>query len=280
MENPVNFNDPAPMDKSSSMWKSLLYTILGTTISILLTFGSGILVQQHRQAQDRKMTALMVMGNIEMFTQTLENISGYLAKCDTLATILLSIPKDSLDAPDYLPIISKTAYAQPAMTLTHDRTTENIFSNSIETWKNMGNFKFINNIGECFSTMNSIEQDYSSYQNRFEEVTGEIIKHPDDFTGKTIQTKALGHPDYRRLLTTLSSYKDYYRYLAAFIRRMNQKNMQLIDISEEEVMQFVEENRETLSEEENGILMDDYRSQPLVIDNIPNPKEWVDNLSK
>ena len=56
-------------------WGNLLRTILGTTISILLTFGTNALIQRHRRVQDRKMTAMMVMSNIESFARTLETRS-------------------------------------------------------------------------------------------------------------------------------------------------------------------------------------------------------------
>ncbi len=39
----------------------------------------------------------------------------------------------------------------------HDQTAETIFSSNIDTWKNMGNFQFVDNVGACFSQMNWIE---------------------------------------------------------------------------------------------------------------------------
>ena len=62
-----------------NFWTSLFRTILGITISILLTFGTNALIQQRRKAQDRKMTALMVMSNIESFARTLETRSNRMA---------------------------------------------------------------------------------------------------------------------------------------------------------------------------------------------------------
>ena len=44
----------------------MLRTVLGTTISIILTFGSSALIQWNRKAKDRKMTAMMVMSNKNM----------------------------------------------------------------------------------------------------------------------------------------------------------------------------------------------------------------------
>ena len=161
--------EPEKMDRTRGLWKNLLYTFLGTTISIILTFGTSQLLQLHRQAQDRKMSALMVMGNIERFARSLDAVGEALAWRDTLATILLSIPMDSLDDPANTAYTDKAFLATAATVLSYDKTAEKIFSNSIETWKNMGNFQFIDNVGECFSSMAAIETDYAEYIDRLKE---------------------------------------------------------------------------------------------------------------
>ena len=53
----------APEKKS---WvKDLLIAFAATTLSIILTFGTTIIVNRVRQKQERKLTALMVMSSIE-----------------------------------------------------------------------------------------------------------------------------------------------------------------------------------------------------------------------
>ena len=73
-----------------SFWKGLLLTILGITISIILTFGTNSLIQWHRKTKDRKMTAMMVMSNIESFARTLDTRSERMAPNDSIATWLLN----------------------------------------------------------------------------------------------------------------------------------------------------------------------------------------------
>lgn len=278
MDNIIDAPNPETPSNGGSLWRNLLYTFLGTTISILLTFGTSQLVSMHRQAQDRKMTALMVMGNIERFAQSLDQISDHLSQCDTVATILLSIPQDSLDAPEYQPLIQRLIYAFPAQVLTYDRTAEQIFSNSIETWKNMGNFSFIDNVGNCFSTMGSIEKEYIEFQSRFENATQNVIDHPDNYPGKTILSKSLRYTELRRAFDALHARSSYYRYLAANIRYMNRDNMRLIDIDEEEVMKFVKEHSNDAVESADAPHRDDYTTPHLNADSIPNAKAWLENL--
>ena len=83
----LNNIGPEPTkEDGKSFWRNLLRTILGISISIVLTFGTTALIQQHRKAKDRKMTAMMVMGNIESFAQQLDKNADYMKWNDTLAT--------------------------------------------------------------------------------------------------------------------------------------------------------------------------------------------------
>ena len=80
---------PPRIDPNGSISRTLLLTVIGTTISIILTFGTSQLLQTHRKAKDRKMTAMMVIGNIETFAENLEQSANRMRWNDTLATFLL-----------------------------------------------------------------------------------------------------------------------------------------------------------------------------------------------
>lgn len=96
-DTPLDVTDTPTKESGNNFWKNLLRTVLGITISIILTFGSNALIHWHRKAKDRKMTAMMVIGNIETFAENLEQSANRMRWNDTLATYLLVIPKDSLD---------------------------------------------------------------------------------------------------------------------------------------------------------------------------------------
>ena len=280
MDDTISAPTPETPSSGGGIWRNLLYTILGTTISIVLTFGTSQLVQQYRKAQDRKMTALMVMGNIERFAQTIDEIADYLSQCDTVATLLLAIPQDSLDAPKYRPYTQRLIYTFPAVSLAYDRTAEQIFSNSIETWKNVGNFGFIDNVGKCYSDMKSIEKEYGEYRQWLESLTQQVIDHMDEYPGQSVSSKSLRDAGVRRGLVSLHSHVNHYRYLANYIRYANRENMRMIGIDEEEVMRFVEEHKEELTDSGDEPLLDDYKTPYLKADSIPNAKAWLENLSR
>ena len=49
---------PQKIGSKDNYWTNLLNTILGTTISILLTFGTNALIQQHRKVKDYTLVSL------------------------------------------------------------------------------------------------------------------------------------------------------------------------------------------------------------------------------
>ena len=53
--------------------------------------------QHHHRAKDRRLSAMMVMSNIEKFSRNLEEISGYMAHNDSTATWLLEKNTDELE---------------------------------------------------------------------------------------------------------------------------------------------------------------------------------------
>ena len=123
-------------------WKQLGMLVLGTTVSLVLTFGTAQIIEKKQRANDRRLTALMVMSNIESFAQQLDTAWIQAASADTAVAWLLNIPEDSLDEmtlSELLPIITK---AKSIGFINYDKTTESIFSNNIDTWKNMGNFQY------------------------------------------------------------------------------------------------------------------------------------------
>ena len=80
---------------NKSMWKELLLTFLATTISIVLTFGTAHLLDVRQRKKDRKMSALMVTGNVERFARVLDGLADDLMQRDTVASWLLGLPLDS-----------------------------------------------------------------------------------------------------------------------------------------------------------------------------------------
>ena len=250
-----------------STWRELFLTIVGTTISIVLTFGTAGLLDRCQRIEDRKMSAMMVMSNIEKFSRTAEDMSQRIARCDSIGAWMLTLPKDSLDLiqPEEVQnlLLEVMTLVDP---LTHDKTAENIFSNSIETWKNMGNFQFIDNVGKCFSEMNANEANWNQWVNEYEATISDVLSQLKP--GEHSFTKLLNDNVFRQKLMDFHVRKAWLEYVAASIRYLNSMNSQLIGIDEKEVMTFTDERSRDIQIDRKEPKQADFRTDTLHRDSL------------
>ena len=113
-------------------WKDFVVAIIATTVSIVLTFGTASLVNRNNQKKERRLTALMVMSNIESFARDLEETEKELAKIDSVATWLLRLPIDDVVKLGNAPFNEPIAVVFGVPILHHDKTAETIFSSNID----------------------------------------------------------------------------------------------------------------------------------------------------
>ena len=138
--------------------REIVMIVIGTFISLILTQIFADIIDGIQRAQNRRMSAMMVLSNVESFARMLEQHSDAMARNDTVGRWLLAQPLECLDT---MPAEELDKLANEALRLrfvSRDHTAENIFESSIDTWDNMGNVKFIDMIGQCFSQMNSVEE--------------------------------------------------------------------------------------------------------------------------
>ncbi len=250
-----------------STWRELMLTVIGTTISIVLTFGTAGLLDRCQRADDRKMSAMMVMSNIEQFSRNADDMSRDIARCDSIGTWMLSLPQDSLDniPPEEVKDLINEVLALVKY-MTHDKTAENIFSNNIETWKNMGNFQFIDNVGLCFSKMNAEENNWNEWVNEYEATISRAISEMQP--GEHTLTKLLNDNVFRQKVESFHVRKAWLDYLASYIRYLNSKNMVLIGIDEGKIMAFTDVRSQDISIDKQEPKQVDFRTDQLNPDSL------------
>ncbi|MBQ2235504.1 MAG: hypothetical protein II428_02155, partial [Muribaculaceae bacterium] len=140
------------------MVKELLLTTLATTISIVLTFGTARFIE-HRQAQQaQRQTAMMLIHDIEASVAILE----HLAESEERQKSAIQYVIDHFEQIDSLP--EDTLYTALSMlgTIYHDDTyfddsKEKIFSSSQDTWKNLSDVPFVDNMETFYQTRRYLE---------------------------------------------------------------------------------------------------------------------------
>jgi hypothetical protein len=190
---------------------------------------------------------MMVMSNIEKFSRNLEEISGYMAHNDSTATWLLEKNTDELEMLPEEELDNLVSKATNLLFLTYDKSAESIFSNNIETWKNMGNVEFIDRVGQCFSAMNMVEERWNSWVTEVEGTMRYIKDHPDEYEGNNMPMKSIRSEKVRHTLQGIHYWRSWLSYMAATMRYHNKHNMESIGITEQEVMEFTD-NREQKTE--------------------------------
>ena len=221
---------------SSQLWA----IILGTTISLIVTIVAAQILERNHRAQDRRLSAMMVMSNIESYAQILESAYDFIEHADTVSAWLLNLPLskvDSLDQDSLLSLMDEVMYIP---IFVYDKTAEGIFSDDIETWKNMGNFQFIDNVGKCFSNMHSIEEEWTAFSEEMDKVRDAVLYHPEQYPGNSWGSKYLNNPVFRQILRNFHNMRCWLQNKIEMTRYHNYVNMVTIGITEQELLEFIE----------------------------------------
>lgn len=264
---PSNFTFQSTVLKRIQTWGKESQ-FLATTLSIVLTFGTASVMERCQRTEDRKMSALMVMSNIEQFSRKMENKAQEMARLDSIATWMLSLPSNQLDS---IPIKEMAGLINQVVTLdfiTHDKSAESIFSSGIETWKNLGYFQFIDNVGACFSKMNADEKYWNDWVEEYENTIYNVLDHPEAHPGQRTYTKLLNNPAFRTKIESFHVRKEYLEYSAAYYRYLNSKNMKLIGIDSCEVMKFTESRLKDVDQLIREPQQADFRKPQLKVDSL------------
>lgn len=266
----VRFRMPrtARLWAQGSTWRELILTIVATTISIILTFGTAYWLERQQRIEDRMMSAKMVMSNIESFSREIDKLSHEMASRDSIATWMLSLPVNSLDDIPVSEMVDPLNKLVALGFLSHDKTTENIFGNSIETWKNMGydGVQFIDNVGKCFAEMNDIEKYWNDWVTECESVINDVISNMQP--GEHTHTKLLSNNAFRQKLESYHVRQNWLEYASAYCRFLNDKNMALFKLDKQEIEDFTDMRTKDIQFGKEEPAVSDFRKPQIKKDSL------------
>lgn len=144
---------------TGKVWlKELLMTFLGTTISIVLTFGTAHYIEDRQAEQAQRQTAIMLIHDID----TSVAIAEKLAEVEEKQKAAIQFVIDHLDQIDSLP--EDTLYTAITMlgTLFTDEkcfedAKEKVFNSSQDTWKNLDDVPFVDNMERFYRSRHYLE---------------------------------------------------------------------------------------------------------------------------
>ena len=120
-------------------------TILATSISIVLTFGSANLIEGRHKKQAQRRMAMMIIHDIDESIKQMEQVDSLLRKYHDLQfEVLEGRYSESLGIASVMLASNDPSYIKFA------HTTEHIFTSNVDTWSTIGKVDFIDNVSGCY----------------------------------------------------------------------------------------------------------------------------------
>ena len=230
--------------KNSDFWKSTLSNTLGTIIGIVLTFGTTLGLQRCEREKTERTMALMVIHNLEYYCETLEADIALLQMQDSLNSTVWDhwpdrydqIPDDTLQL-FINGLISRSFVA-------NDNAVESIFSSNIDTWKSIGSSEFIELAGKCFSAthlITQIREEIDEWKQQNYKTLMQTTVYTDNPTNSLAETTArvFCSPELCSFIKIQhTTYVPTLQMGLSIIRECNEKNKQLMHVSDSDLEQF------------------------------------------
>ncbi len=125
-------------------WNQFFMTLVATTISIALTFGTTAIIDNQKKENDKQEIVMMVMYDMYRSLKSVEQADSMIQEAMELQ---LQIALDTTKFDELY--MALTVSAMPEIEYTE--TTEHIFSSSIETINTIGNVLFTETVAEFYS---------------------------------------------------------------------------------------------------------------------------------
>lgn len=228
----VKLHTPKTLKAGSGMssMKQFLLSLLATTVSIALTFGTAAVVDYYKKKAAKKEMVMMVISD---FDKTIDNVM----KADTALREACRLELELANHPEEY---NSKRFSLPSLwssviEMEFPETTQKVFSSSIETFNTIGNANFVNEVS-------------SFYINRDKYKTYVIEQLKDDVLNSDILVSLksllnISFPEYVLVnWTLLQELKD-----------SRDKCMQIMHVSEEDLQAFSKQQQVSTTKDPEAI---------------------------
>ena len=201
-------------EKPSSGTKQFLLTLLATTFSIILTFGtSAIIDRRHKEAAKKEMVMMIIYD----FDKTIEQVQY----ADSVFRQAFKAQQDAILHPEHFNSHYSTFMASVKLIYTEfSETTEKVFSSNIETFNTLGNVNFVHEVSAFYNFRRFYQE------NVMDEFKNEV--YGSGIAGSLENLIKVSFPDH------------YINNLNCLItlNKMRNRCVQMMKVSEEELKEF------------------------------------------
>lgn len=215
----VKLHTPKTLKAGSGLTsvKQFLLSIVATSISIALTFGTAAVIDHHKKQQAKKEMVMMVINDFDKTIEMLQKADTAFREASRAEQELAMHPESfDLLRNKFLPAIGLIQESFP-------ETIEKVFSTSIETFNTIGDVNFVNEVS-------------SFYLNRQKYKSMILDRLREEVEGKGIfmSIKSLFEVDFPE-----------YAYLnwscMQDLKEIRDKCMQMMNVSEKDMIKFSEQ---------------------------------------
>lgn len=135
--------------RSNKFLRDVVMSVIGTTISIALTFGTAEMKNAQKKQQDGRRTVMMVVHDMDESVKAIRDLST-LEETNREVALFAMSKIDSLDTLPGDTLTTLLQYMQEGTPFDIDNTNEKIFQSSQDTWKNIENKSVIDLIQEFY----------------------------------------------------------------------------------------------------------------------------------
>lgn len=201
-----------------SSLKQLLLSLIATTISIILTFGTAALLDHRKKEAEKHEMVLMILNDFQNYIQQMEELDSVVKTVYEHQLSILEHPENFERDKHVLTLL------QMASVDDSPKTVETIFSSNIETINTLGNIPFTERVSEFYQARRLYQKYLADMVEEFFTGAGDITASYDNLAQKN-----LGQVFFM-CSTNLAEEK-----------RILRQCQQMMDVSDEELTAFAQE---------------------------------------
>jgi len=201
-------------EKHLSDAKRFLLTLLATTFSIILTFGTSAIIERRHKAAAKKEMAMMIIYD---FDKTLEQMQH----ADSLFYQAFKAQQEVVLHPELFD--SKRSSYMSVFSLIYtefSETTEKVFSSNIETFNTLGNANFVHEVSAFYNMRHS-----------YQETVLDVFK-------KNASGSEINQSIEKLLKFDFPEYYFHSRLCLLAMQKMRNRCAQMMKVSEEDLKEF------------------------------------------
>ena len=144
-----------------SWWMQFLISVVGTAIGVGLTFAVSNRIDNRKQAQAQRMTAMMVIHDIDESIERVQSLKDNIDKQYNATLYAMSHPDQIDSLPQDTLVLALSYLVSDEKEYSFDMSKEKIFHSSPDTWQNLGSMKFIDNVQSFYFNRQSFLDTYN-----------------------------------------------------------------------------------------------------------------------